>query len=98
LGKSIQEKENWAVSSKLGWMLHGPCGDGGAKQNGRTSALLFRVSKVACPENEFDLSNFWNLEGLGILPEDDIEVAVTYESLESRITKTPRGRYKVPLP
>ena len=31
------EEKQRAVSGKLCWMLNGLCGDGGARQNGRTS-------------------------------------------------------------
>ena len=88
------EKGPTAMQSKLGFLLSGPIGSRG-KKGSVTKILHIAAHK----EEEFDLKQFWSIESLGILPDDnpsDKSFLANYQA--TSITRDIDGAYIAGFP
>ena len=93
LGFIIRGKsdEPVAIQTSLGWVLSGPL-KGKLDQSALTTAKVNMVSVSSGKGKEAEVQKLWDLETLGIRPEDDVQVSFNDEIVFNGV------RYSVRLP
>ena len=86
-----------AVHTVFGWVIQGAMAAWKDRRFAANMAMVGTVHDTPLEQLEFDLREFWALEHLGILAEEEEDPRFLLD-YEEGISRSPTGRYRAPLP
>ena len=88
-----------AMNTRLGWVISGPVKGSYTAGSVNATSLFIRAETAVEEDSDIDLRQFWELDHIGIKdPGGGRKEVEPLEDFDQLITRTPEGRYRVPLP